>query len=252
MVLALKNTAIYGPVNSRRLGQSLGINVFKPQHKYCSFNCLYCQYGLSAPIDPDRVESEYFRPVSQIIQAVEQALQKLTEPPAFITFSGHGEPTLHPRFGELVEHVIEIRDRLCPQIRTAILSNSSTVGRPEVVQALNRLDLRIMKLDAGNEQTFLLFNRPAASLSLEAITAGLTGLDQVTIQTLIAGGEPGNDTEQNLTDWIERLKLIRPSAVQVYSLDRETAVPQLVKLNRQNLQNIEQKCKQAGLTVEIY
>lgn len=218
MLLELKTDHVYGPVRSRRLGASLGINPLPPGCKTCSFDCLYCQYGWTPR--GCRSQPDAFPPVERVLAEVEAALVRLAEPPAFLTFSGNGEPTLHPAFPALVDGVIGVRDRLAPAARTAILSNSTRLGDPAVRAALQRLNARIMKLDAGTQAVLDTFNQPLEPLALGSVVDGLSALGGVTIQALFAAGPGGNLTEAHVAAWTAHVMRIRPVAVQVYTLAR--------------------------------
>ena len=216
-ILELKRTIVYGPVRSRRLGRSLGINLMPPGRKVCTFDCLYCQYGWTAA---DTLGPGSGLPTpGEVVSAIAGALAALPEPPAFLTFSGNGEPTMHPDFPEVVERVIALRDRVAPSARTALLSNSSRVGVPAVRGALRRLDARIMKLDAGSQACFERFNRPS-HVGIDEVVAGLAELGGVTLQALFAGGPAGNLAEEEVDAWVARVEAVRPTAVQVYTLAR--------------------------------
>lgn len=218
MLLDLKSGCVYGPVRSRRLGASLGINALPPGRKTCSFDCLYCQYGWT-PRDTE-TQPASFPSVTQVLSEVEAELARLPDPPAFLTFSGNGEPTLHPQFPALVEGAIALRDRLAGSTRTAILSNSTRVGDPVVQAALRRLDVRIMKLDAANQSTLDAFNQPLSPLAVEGLIAGLRALGEVTLQALFASGPAGNLGAQHVADWLAAVREIQPVEVQVYTLAR--------------------------------
>ena len=220
MVLALKRDITYGPVRSRRLGRSLGINLLGGTAKVCTFDCLYCQYGWTPPDATSRLEHHEFPAPGDVVSAVEATLSGLDEPPAYLTFSGNGEPTLHPRFGEVVDGVTALRDRLAPAAHTAVLSNSTRVYDPTVRSALSRLDVRIMKLDAGTEATFRRFNRPLGGISLAQVLEGLRALGGGTIQTLLAEGPDGNTSAEELHAWVSAVLSVRPVAVQIYTLAR--------------------------------
>lgn len=249
MTIPLKTGILYGPVNSRRLGRSLGINLLPADRKACTFDCAYCQYGWTDRpaggaggfVEPEAVE-----------RALESLLSALPRPPAYLTFSGNGEPTLHPAFPQIVEAAIRVRDRLAPSARTAILSNSGTAGREDIRQALRRLDVRIMKLDAGMEAVFSGFNRPLGGLTLKEIVDGLADLGGVTVQSLWAGGPAGNYSEQEVGEWIARLGRIRPVGVQVYTLDRGWPEPALAPLERPLLEVIGTRLREAGIPASIY
>jgi wyosine [tRNA(Phe)-imidazoG37] synthetase (radical SAM superfamily) len=252
VLLPLKDGFVYGPVRSRRLGASLGINVLPPGQKVCSFNCVYCQYGWTAPdlLDEGR-KVDYPAPESVLI-ALGKALLSLPERPAYLTFSGHGEATLHPRFGELVDGVTVVRDRLARGARTAILSNSTRVGDAGVREALSRLDVRIMKLDAGTPAGMAAFNAPHAGVDLDAIVAGLAALPDVTLQSMFAGGLHGNLVPSEIEAWLEAVVAIRPCKVQLYSLDRATPSHELLPAGRSSLLAIAAALAGRGIPAEVY
>jgi wyosine [tRNA(Phe)-imidazoG37] synthetase (radical SAM superfamily) len=240
MLLDLQAGIIYGPVRSRRLGRSLGINILPAERKVCSFDCLYCQYGFSHGKTREEAGKERNRlpTVTEVLSAVEGAVLNLPEPAAYLTFSGNGEATLHPGFKEIVLGLRDIRDRLCPGSKTAILSNSSMVNDPLIREALALLDVRIMKLDAGTEEMFAGYNRPAKGITLEDTVAGLAALEDVTIQSLFTKGGEGNFTPEHLIAWVEQVKKISPIFVQLYSLDRESPTASLLPVNKSELLDI--------------
>ncbi len=217
-MLPLKSTIVYGPVQSRRLGRSLGINLLPAQGKLCSFDCVYCQYGRTPrpTLDPT---AEGLPTVAAVAAAVERALQG---PADFdtLTFSGNGEPTLHPDWPAIVEAVRERRDRYRPTVRLAVLSNASTAGHPRIQATLGRLEAPIMKLDAGDEATFAKVNCPAQGISLAAIVDGLAVVPGLVIQTLLLAGTVSNSTGASLEHWLDVVARLNPVAVQVYSIDR--------------------------------
>jgi len=249
MLLELQSTIIYGPIRSRRIGSSLGVNLLPPRIKICSFDCLYCQYGWT---DFSLIESAAFPGPEEVRKALEEALERLPEQPRWITFSGNGEPTLHPDFGRIVDIVMEVRDRLAPGTGTAILSNSTTVHRPEIREALSRLDIRIMKLDAGTPEMFDSYSRPAPGFTLEQTVEGLVALNDVTIQSLFTKGRSGNYTEENIEAWIGRLKRIEPITVQVYSLDRGFPSREIEKLIPGELEGIVERLEGAGIPAQAF
>jgi wyosine [tRNA(Phe)-imidazoG37] synthetase (radical SAM superfamily) len=251
-LLALKPGLTYGPVHSRRLGRSLGINVLPTAGKACSFDCAYCQYGWTRWHEARAREELGFAPVPAVLAALEATLASLPEPPAYLTFSGNGEPTLHPRFAELVEGVRALRDRLLPAARVAVLSNSTTVSDREVRAALGRLDVRIMKLDAGDETTFVRFNCPAPGISLAGILDGLRTLPGVTLQTLFAGGAGGNAAPVEVDAWIDAARTVHPIAVQIYTLDRGWPARDLEPLTRDALLAIRDRARRLGLSAETF
>jgi wyosine [tRNA(Phe)-imidazoG37] synthetase (radical SAM superfamily) len=249
MLLELQSTIIYGPIRSRRIGSSLGVNLLPAKIKVCSFDCLYCQYGWT---DFSLMESAIFPGPEDVQKALEEALERLPEQPHWITFSGNGEPTLHPEFGRIVDIVIEVRDRLSPDTGTAILSNSTTVHRPEIREALSKLDLRIMKLDAGTKGMFASYSRAAPGFTIEQMVEGLTALGNVTIQSLFTKGKSGNYTEANIDAWIGRLKRIEPVTVQVYSLDRGFPSREIEELTHEELEGIVKRLEEAEIPARAF
>ncbi len=249
MTIPLKTGILYGPVNSRRLGRSLGINLLPAGRKVCTFDCAYCQYGWT---ERSAGLASGFATPEAVVQSLEALLPTLPQPPAYLTFSGNGEPTLHPEFPAIVEAVIGIRDRLVPSARTAILSNSGTSGREDIRRSLRRLDVRIMKLDAGTEAVFSGFNRPLGGLTLKEIVDGLAEHGGVTVQSLWAGGPAGNYSEGEVEKWIERLRLVRPVEVQIYSLDRGWPDLWLAPLERRRLDAIGARLKAEGIPATVF
>jgi wyosine [tRNA(Phe)-imidazoG37] synthetase (radical SAM superfamily) len=252
MLLEPKRGITYGPVRSRRLGRSLGINVLPGGRKLCNFDCRYCQYGWTDRALFAAATAESFPSVADVLAAVALALEVLPEPPAYLTFSGNGEPTLHPRFAELVDGVRELRDRLAPAARTAILSNSTRVADAGVHAALARLDVRIMKLDVGTEAGLHGYNGAGAEITLDAITDGLRALPDVTIETLLAGGPAGNLAPAEVDAWLERVADIRPRVVQLYSLDRGAPCADLTRAPREALEAVGARLAALGVASEVF
>ena len=248
-MIQLQRHIVYGPVLSRRLGRSLGINLLPTDAKVCSFNCLYCQYGWTDTHIPN---GNRFPEVIEVIETVEAALRDLPEPPAYITFSGNGEATLHPQFSELVERINDIRDRIAPSAKTAILSNSSTVFDSDIRASLSELDVRIMKLDAGTDGILQNYNQPAPNLLLDDIQRGLETLEDVTIQTLFTAGPAGNATPENIEAWIDRLIRIEPLHVQIYSLDRGHPSDKILPCTMDQLNNIKKYLQEKDINANVY
>ena len=219
---------------------SLGINLLPGDLKVCPFNCIYCQYGYTAPAG---LRMEYDRSRLPGTKDVELALvDGIQKNPniEYITFSGNGEPTIHPDFPELVELVINTRNRLIPAAKTAILSNSATVSQPDIVTALDKLDRRFMKLDCGDDKTFRRFNRGHKSVTFSEVVSGLKNMRDIVIQALFAGGTHGNASEENIERWILAVGEIRPQECHIYSLDRTPADGCLIKLEIADLNAIKE------------
>lgn len=255
--LPLQPGIIYGPVHSRRLGLSLGVNLLPSSYKLCSFNCLYCQYGWTPKptLNPTYQTKDLPQP-REVSDALEKSLQQIIRQRIkldCITFSGNGEPTLHPELGEIVETAKILRDMYLPQVKLAILSNSSTVGRKDVRGTLNMLDLRVMKLDAGSEELIHRLNGPAPPFYLGEIVAGLKQLKDVILQSLFVQGRVTNADPDSLELWLEKVREIQPLLVQVYTLDRAPADTRLWKVNTATLQWIANQLRwRAGVKAEVY
>ncbi len=252
MTIPLQSGLIYGPVNSRRLGRSLGVNIVSTKIKTCTLNCVYCQYGLRRLSDEELNNIQWYPPKRKITEKLEKVLPHLTPPPSFLTFSGNGEATLHPEFPEIVEAVLEIRNKFVPETSVTILSNSSTVGKPRIRKTLALLDKRIMKLDCGNEENFHRYNQPIMSVNFDDILQGLEKMEDVTIQALFAGGNGGNYNQENIEDWLTKIEKISPSDVQIYSLDRPYPSKLISPLNTEQLIEICNRVTAMGISAHVY
>jgi wyosine [tRNA(Phe)-imidazoG37] synthetase (radical SAM superfamily) len=252
MTIPLQAGIIYGPVISRRLGRSLGLNIVSTKIKTCTFNCVYCQYGLRR-VDAEQMNDSHWYPSSrEITTALKSVLPILNPKPSYLTFSGNGEATLHPQFSALVEEVKAIRDELAPEAEVAILSNSSTVVKGEIREALQKLDKRIMKLDCGNQESFYRYNQPLPNIFLDEIVDGLKLMEDVILQALFCGGESGNYNEENIKDWIKKVKDINPTAVQIYSLDRSYSSGKISPLPGEELMKIKVLLDRESIKAEVY
>lgn len=252
MTMPLQRGITYGPVGSRRLGRSLGINILPTNRKICTFNCVYCQYGWTRDADPGDVRNVQWPSRVSLYRAVEHALTELRPPAAYITFSGNGEPTLHPDFDRIVDGIIELRDKHSPSSRTAILSNSTRITNELIRSAVAKLDVRIMKLDAGNAGTFRRYNRPIGGIDLEQIAAGLREMNEMMIQALFAAGPAGNLGAADVDDWIEKIVRIAPVHVQVYTLDRPYPSEKIAPASVESLEGIKLKLAQRGVCAGVY
>jgi wyosine [tRNA(Phe)-imidazoG37] synthetase (radical SAM superfamily) len=232
-MMDLQSGILYGPIQSRRFGKSLGINLLPAGQKVCNFDCVYCQYGesrLSArPVYPklDEIRAAFAAFAAENRTLIDQ-----------ITIAGNGEPTLHPQFAEAVDLLIEMRDRHFAGIPLTILSNSSTCHRPEIRQALERLDGRFMKLDAGESGLFAQVNLPAASAPWYVMVRGLQSLKNIVLQSLFFSGPLRNTDKESVDSWIRLIQRIRPREVQVYTLSREPREKDLQPASRAQLLHI--------------
>ncbi|UCD05068.1 MAG: radical SAM protein [candidate division WOR-3 bacterium] len=236
--LPLQKGILYGPIDSRRLGKSLGINLMPTGYKLCSFNCVYCHYGWTevhaldaAPFIKDMPSHD------DVVDAVESALKSRLEFD-YLTFSGNGEPTLYPQFATLVERISRSRDRCRPGLKIALLSNSSGLGLPEVKSSIKYIDIPVFKLDAGNEDVFKSINRPFPGVSLDGITANLRSLSGIMIQTVLVTGDPGNVGDEDLNEYFVRISDIKPQYVHIYSIDRPVPNTSIARVLPDELERI--------------
>jgi wyosine [tRNA(Phe)-imidazoG37] synthetase (radical SAM superfamily) len=253
MVLPLQVEILYGPVNSRRLGRSLGINLMPAGHKLCSFNCVYCHYGWTKVHTMDVGECLQDLPsLDRVVEAVTIAARSALDF-AYLTFSGNGEPTLHPQFAQMVREVVTVRDQYRPEAKVALLSNSSGLVRPEVRDVLPLIDFPVFKLDAGTEEVFRKVNRPAKGVEFATILDCLSSLENINLQTLLIDGRCSNVTENELEAYFEHLVRIRPQEVHIYSIDRPVPDPHLVRVPPERLQQIARRAEaRTGVWVKAF
>ena len=234
----LQTQIIYGPVNSRRLGRSLGVNILPTERKVCSFDCIYCQYGFAHhQYTLNGLERMNLPGAEEVAGALKDALAAAGDLDA-ITLAGNGEPTLHPSFSRIAETVSQISKKNKPGVPVCILSNSSTVSEDSVQAGLSFVDRKIMKLDAGTEDTFQKINMPRAGITLKQIVDGLARLQEVEIQSLFFSGPVTNASHEEVAAWLEQLALIKPVAVQIYTMDRVPADRRAVPVDTEKLERI--------------
>lgn len=256
-MLPLQEGLVYGPVRSRRLGHSLGVNILPRHAKFCTFNCSYCQYGWTRRLATVGASDEEPWPTpASVAKAVGQRLQRLLaqgERVDRITLAGNGEPTLHPQFPDVVAALRTMRDAVAPALPLAILSNSSTLDQPGVVEALNALDERYMKLDAGEAALFRRVN--AAQVPFERVLDGLRRLEGIVVQSMFVKDRLGridNTTDLAIAQWIATVQGVGPRAVHVYTIDRAPAWPYLQSIPPTRLEEIGRRARAAGLSAEVF
>jgi wyosine [tRNA(Phe)-imidazoG37] synthetase (radical SAM superfamily) len=256
-LMALHEGVVYGPVRSRRLGRSLGINLTPANTKLCSFNCTYCQYGWSQPSrGEDRRSLERWPSPQVVVRAVSRALRTFAakgESIDRLTLAGHGEPTMHPRFAEVVDALRVLRDKVVPGVPIAVLSNASTLERGDVRSALATIDERYMKLDAGD--TKLLRTVNGSTMPVETIIQGLVALKHIVVQAMFVKDRTGridNATDLSVINWVVALQQIKPAAVHIYTIDRAPAWPYLQAVSVARLQEIANQVRRAGFPCEVF
>ena len=242
---------IFGPVHSRRLGISLGINLLPADGKVCSFDCIYCECGFNEdhrPTLPLPTREEVARKLE------EKLLQMKTEGqmPDVLTFAGNGEPTCHPHFTEIIDDTIRLRDQYCPKAKVSVLSNSTMIHRQEVHDALMRVDNNILKLDTVDPIYINKVDHPNGTYDVNVIIERLKAFKgHVIIQTMfmrgIAAGESVDNTgEEYVGPWLDAVKDIKPQQVMIYTIDRETPTLGLLKATHEQLDGIRDRVIAAG------
>lgn len=257
MPVFLFDEIIFGPVKSRRLGVSLGINLLPLDYKYCNFDCIYCECGRTFK---DKFKGKQFHSRKVVKKRLEEVLLKMkaeNNPPDVITFAGNGEPTIHPEFEEIIEDTIEIRDAFFPKARIAVLSNATRIHKKSVFKALNKVDDNILKLDSAFDKNVKFMNNPAPGFSVKKLTENLKKFNgNLIIQTMFLSGtykgkSADNTSNKELDAWIELLKEIKPKQVMIYTIERDTPSPGLEKTPPDKLYEIADKVKAAGFDVQV-
>lgn len=257
MVTVLFHSTIFGPIRSRRLGVSLGVNLSPNDGKICSFDCVYCEAGYNSQgagtsglPKPEEVRVQLEEKLSAMLAGGEQL--------DVITFSGNGEPTLHPQFGEIIDDTIALRDKYFPNVKISVLSNSTRLGDDRVVEALRKVDNNILKLDSAITSTMRLIDQPAMpSFTSEGVIEQIAQFgSQCVVQTMFLRGEhEGQKIDNTIPDEIEALikayKRISPREVMIYSIDRKTPEQQLEKVNREELESIAEQMRSEGIVVTV-
>lgn len=255
----LFNEIIFGPVRSRRLGNSLGINLLPVHRKFCSFDCIYCECGWTPPDDKSEMTLPSRAVIAEALETRLIQLQAKNNVPDSITFAGNGEPTIHPDFHLIIDDTIKLRKKYFPNCEITVLSNSGMLDRKEVFDALMKVENNVLKLDAGTEETFRLINKPrSGQLTLEKIVANLQKFRQkAIIQTLFVRGEVDgvkvdNTTPDEVNHWLGHINRIKPRYVMLYPIERETPVPGLVAVPKEELQAIAEKLNQIRVKYSVY
>lgn len=257
MATFLFDQIIFGPVKSRRLGISLGINLLPTDSKVCSFDCIYCECGwnprkrVKKAVLPTRIE------VKELLEEKLKEMAAQRELPDVITFAGNGEPTLHPEFEQIIDDTIALRNELASKARIAVLSNATMLHKPSVVRALLKIEDNIQKLDSAFEATIRLIDCPASTFNLQEVVYNLQSFDgKVIIQTMFLKGNfkdqmIDNTTESEVSEWLQLVKKIKPSKVMIYTIDRDTPATGLQKVTIEELQKIAQRVTMAGFDVSV-
>jgi len=255
MATKLYNDIIFGPVHSRRLGLSLGVNLLPVDNKLCSFECIYCECGWTRA--GGRMRFNARGDVARLLESKLREMVAAGTPPDVITFAGNGEPTLHPDFEAIIGDTIALRDKICPTAKISVLSNATNIGRESVRRALLRVDNNILKLDSAFDDTVRLIDNPRGDYSTERTVAEMMLFGgRLIIQTMFLRGEcrgqrVDNTTEREVDAWLELVRRIAPQSVMVYSLDRDTPVQTLEKVPREELERIAARVEALGIKCTV-
>ena len=232
---------IFGPVHSRRLGVSLGINLLPDDGKVCSFDCIYCECGFNA----EHRTKKLLPTREEVRTALEEKLKDMQAngpAPDVLTFAGNGEPTAHPHFPEIIDDTLALRDKYFPKAKVSVLSNSTFIDRPAVFDALNKIDNNILKLDTVDEEYIHRLDRPNGKYSVKKIIEKMKEFKgNCIIQTMF------NTSDKFVLPWLEAVKEIAPRQVMIYTIDRETPDHDLQKATHEELDRIVELIKKAGI-----
>lgn len=257
MATFLFDKIIFGPIKSRRLGISLGVNLLPTDSKVCSFDCIYCECGWT----PRKREKKAVLPTREEVKTKMQQklieMQQNGESPDVITFAGNGEPTLHPEFAGVIDDTIELRKQFAPNARIAVLSNATMIHKPEVRTALLKIEDNIQKLDSAFTETIEKLDCPMAPFDLNKTVEHLKAFDgNVIIQTLFVRGDVknrriDNTTEEELSAWLKLVQEIKPKQLMIYTIDRDTPAKGLERISLEEMEQIAQAARALGFKVQV-
>jgi len=246
----MRETTVFGPIHSRRLGSSLGINLLPEEGKLCNFDCIYCECGWNRDGRGDR----RLPTVDDVRKALTDKLEACRAegiPIDSITFSGDGEPTLNPDFPAIIDLTLELRDRYYPEAKVSVLSNATRAGREEVFRALRKVDNPILKIDAPTDGGAALVNRPAGTYHVADIVRDLERFEgDFILQTMFLKGE-GFASGDWVEDWMDLVRRLRPREVMVYTIDRETPMQGLRKYTVEEMRALVQPLLDEGFKIQI-
>lgn len=258
MATFLFDKIVFGPVKSRRLGISLGINLLPVNRKICNFNCIYCECGLTHGSDPGKENIPSREEVYKALESKLLSMKNKGEEPDVITYAGNGEPTLHPEFPGIIDDSILLRDKYFPAAKVAVLSNSTAIAKPHIKEVLLKVDQNILKLDSAFDLTMHIHNRPGVNIKVDDLIRELQSYNgHLIIQTLFLRGtfkgkNIDNTTDREIKAWLEALKKIRPSQVMIYTISRDTPEGgELSKVPLEELRHIASLVNQLGIETQV-
>lgn len=248
----LREQTVFGPIRSRRLGNSLGINLLPVNGKLCNFDCIYCECGWNADGRADRTLPS----LSDVESALDSALRKCRSEGTgidSITFSGDGEPTLNPEFPQIVDKVLSLRDKLYPDAKVSVLSNATTVSNPDILAALRKVDNPIMKIDAPTDALVSQVNRPTGRYSIEKVVSSLEAFNgDFILQTMFLKSPSYDSSEPDfLSGWMDIVRRLGPREIMVYTIDRPTPMQDLRKFTENQMRELVQPLVDEGFKIQI-
>ena len=249
---------LVGPIHSRRLGSSLGINLLPQERKLCTYDCIYCECGWNSETEKKAIKLPTFEEVSELLEKRLQELVAQGVPVDSFTFAGNGEPTLHPQFPQVADFVMKMRDKYYPKAVVTLLTNATQLSRPEVFDAVLKLDNPVLKLDAGTAAMRTAINKPnKPEHTFEQLVDNLVRFgNRCIVQTLLLRGENDGHAISNVSDeefakYVEIVKKIGPKYVMLYAIDRATPEKKLEKLSVEELEKYAQIIRTEGIEVKV-
>lgn len=248
----LREDTVFGPIFSRRLGTSLGINLLPREGKICTFDCIYCECGWNK----DGLDDKVIPSAAEVSSRLEEKLVSLISEGVdidTITFSGDGEPTLNPEFPQIIDDTIGLRDKYFPKAKVSVLSNSTRVHRQEVFDALRKVDNPIMKIDAPSNELIEKIDRPAPGFDIARVVEALKKFEgNFVLQTMFLKSEDfDSSAPEVLQGWKEIVRELKPRQIMVYTIDRPTPQAGLKKFTVEQMQDLVQDLIEEGFDISI-
>ena len=243
---------VFGPIFSRRLGSSLGVNILPSKGKLCNFDCIYCECGWNK----DGISDKVFPRLAQVEAALEEKMSKAAAegvPVDSITFSGNGEPTMNPDFPQIIDAVLRLRDKYFPQAKVSVLSNATLIGRKPVIEALMKVDNPILKIDAASDEAVMKINKPVGHYCLDEVVEDLKAFNgNFVLQTMFLKSDYVDTSSPDLLGkWMEIVRVLRPREIMVYTIDRETPDKTLGKYTVEEMTAFVQPLIDEGFKIQV-
>lgn len=258
MATFLFDKIVFGPVKSRRLGVSLGINLLPTNRKVCNFNCVYCECGCTYDSNPGSSDLPSRKEVYDALEEKLISMKKEQKAPDVITYAGNGEPTLHPEFPGIIDDSILLRNKYFPEAKIAVLSNSTAISKPHIKKALLKVDQNILKLDSAFNSTVQIHNQPRVNVKVDKLIRKLEDFrGHLIVQTLFLRGTYNgkiidNTTEKEIKAWLDAIRRIKPAEVMIYTISRDTPDDgELSKVPVSELKHIASLVNRLGINAQV-